>query len=684
MRVRNAPGLRPLVTRAAIAVILLTGPYLSAQDRATVGIAPFEGEGGASIGAVVETVTGTLETVLSMTGRFDPQSIGSIGSDQTDELRAASDRNGVDNVVAGAVTSDGEGRIRITLSVYNRAEDAVTVRVRQEAPTLFSVFDAVDRAVIALIEGLTDAPVRFGAIGIQGDWRTEGDRLLLDGREYAAAGRRIPNVLAREYDLTILRDGVGEIFAGRVSVVPEETVTVTVPLLEITTASIDLRRGALPVEQRLDAGAPGSGENGTTGDALRFDLQRTAPPPVDAPVTGNAITLGHDLSGRTLPVYGFNDAFFRVARSFTEETGIEVIPIPNEEQEWRFDITMTREEPPEVIRLSQPGPVFDLIRLELVEDARRTIDADLLESRIPRRFLSLTERDGVSAGIPVLMSLKSLYWYAPARFEAEGLTPPTTPEEFTALTEALQERGITPFGFGIESGEAATGWPFTDWIEDRILQRYPVETYDAWTGGDLGFRGTPVEEEITELTSLLRDETRTHGGNSFVAETPFHRSVGLLLTDPPRAGIVFAASFNASWYQDRLDQLAVFPTPPVRAGEERVLVGGEIISIPTATPEARTFLRYLTRDDVARFLLESAERGNVLTHRTAEPGWYRPFEREIAGIIDEADIVRYDGSDLMTRQVGMERFLTAGRSLMLGSAIRGVLLDIEEVRRSTR
>jgi alpha-glucoside transport system substrate-binding protein len=665
-----------------ITLAVLSGIPLSAQERGTVGIAPLDGQGGASISAVVETVTGTLETVLAMTGQFAPQSIGTIGSDEPGDLRAASDREGVDNVIAGAVTSDIEGRIRIALYVYNRAEDAITVRVRQEAPTLFSVFDAVDRAVITLIEGLTDAPVRFGTIELDGDWRREGDRILLDGREYDTSGGRIPNVLAREYDLTVTRDGVGEILARQISVAPEETVTVTVPLLEITTASIDLQRRELPEDQRLFAADSNTGDviAGASGTAL----QRTPPPAADARVTGNAVTLGHDLAGETLPVYGFSDAFLQVARSFTEETGIEVIPIPNEEQDWRIDITMTRDEPPEIIRLSQPGPVFDLIRLELIENALRAIDTDLVESRIPGRYRTLAERNGVSAGIPLLMSLKSLYWYSPALFAAEDLIPPSTQDEFETLIVTLQRRGITPYGFAIESGEVATGWPFTDWIEDRILQRYPAETYDAWTRGDLAFRGTLVEEEITELTYLLRDDTRTYGGETSVVETPFHRSLELLLTDPPRAGVVFAPSFMVSWYQDRLDELAIFPTPPVEPGNGRVLVGGDIISVATATPEARAFLRYLTRDDVARRLADTADRGSVLTHRNAEPEWYRPFERRVAGIINDAAVVRYDGSDSMTRVVGMERFLTAGRSLMLGSAIRGIVVDIEDARRGGR
>jgi len=672
----------PMLKLVVIPLVMLVGTNLSAQERATVGIAPLDGEGGASIGAVVETVTGTLETVLAMTGQFAPQQIGVIGSDETAELRGASDRDGVDNVVAGSVTSDTEGRIRIALYVYNRAEDAVTVRVRQEAPTLFSVFDAVDRAVIALIEGLTDAPVRFGSIELQGDWRGDGDRVLLDGREYDTSGRRIPSVLAREYELTILRNGLGEILRQRIAIAPDEIVAVTVPILEITTASIDLRRGTLPEEQLLFTDPSDSDDRPSPANGIAF--QRTTPPAADVPVAGDAITLGHDLSGETLPVYGFNDAFLQVARSFTEETGIEVTPVPNEEQEWRVDITMTREEPPEMIRLSQPGPIFDLIRLGLIENTYRGIDTDLVTTRIPGRFLSLTERNTASAGIPILVSLKSLYWYSPALFEAQGLTPPATQGAFTALIETLQERGITPYGFAIESGEAATGWPFTDWIEDRILQRYPVERYDEWTRGELGFRGTLVEDEITELTYLLRDEARTHGGDSFVVETPFHGSVELLLTDPPRAGVAFAPSFFASWYQERLDELAVFPTPPVRPGEQRVLVGGDIISIATATPEARAFLRYLTREDVARRLVAEADRGNVLTNRNAEPDWYRPFERRIAGIIADADVIRYDGSDSMTRVVGMERFLTAGRSLMLGSAIRGVVLEIEDARRPTR
>ena len=82
--------------------------------------------------------------------------------------------------------------------------------------------------------------------------------------------------------------------------------------------------------------------------------------------------------------------------------------------------------------------------------------------------------DGVQYGVPVKADLKSLVWYQPARFAANGYEVPETFDEFTALVDQIAADGNRPLCVGIESGQA-TGWPFTDWVEDMVLRQHGAE-----------------------------------------------------------------------------------------------------------------------------------------------------------------------------------------------------------------
>jgi alpha-glucoside transport system substrate-binding protein len=666
-------SLRPHMVALSLFLCMTVSPIsIRAQSAATVGVAVLEHSGGSTLSAVSDTVRDTVITVLSMTGQFDPRRLGQGYSASAELLREVSDEAGLDNIITGTVETAGSGETRISLAVYNRREDAVTVRVRENAETLFSVFDAVDRVVIALLEGLTGEPVTFGSIIVDGDWRPGTDQLFLDGRPYEVRGGRVSSVLVREYEVSLIRDGTGEIVRRTVAVPPDGQARLTVPLLELSLGAIDLVRQELPQAQRVFVDGAGS-DLTVPGDG---DAQAASP--------GDRITLGQDLSGTTLRVYRLRDVYRPVVDEFSRRTGIEVVTIPTEEQEWRLDVALARSEPPELAVIAQPGVVFDLLALGLTEDTYRALDRDLLVERYREDILAFTERDGGSAGLVTELALKSMYWYVPEWFDDRELSVPQNGSELAQLEDELIARGEVPYAFAIESGPAATGWPFTDWVEDRVLQRAGPQQYDGWVRGDLQFGQSPVNDIITELVFALRREEYVAGGPQTVVNTPFHRSLEALTTESPEAAMVFGSSFLAGWYEDDLDRLDFFPTPPEDddTGETHRMVGGEVMTVVSASPAARAFLRFLSGGDGAEILARSLPPGWVVAQKSHRPEWYSPFGQKVARVIHEADVLRFDGSDSMSLGRGMQSFVPAGRSLMNGAAIRGILRDIDEQRRS--
>lgn len=694
-----------LLVLVAIASGSLFTPGLSAQDLShrdlpTVGITDLSQRGGPNTTTVVDTVVDTLETVLTMTGQFQPiqtgtpspTSAGGTSAAGTDEvvsppdsavLRGIADDTGVDNLITGSVQSDDDGKTVITLFAYNRQDEAVTVEVREEAETIFSVFDAVDRAVIALLEGFTGEPVTFGTLALSGDWQPSRDRILLDGAAYDVRGDRVPGLLARRYQLVVTRRSgtgeVAEVLRRSIEIEPEGITTVAIPLREVSIGSVEFAAGELSDEQII----------------LFTPLGDIAEPPTpDTPQRGTIATLGQDLAGGTLVIYNYPGWYQPVIDAFQEETGIAVQRAPDQRPDWRIDLAIEGEPSPHLAFIPQPGPAFDLLQLGLIDNLYRVFDRRYLDQFYRKDILAFghpqpyydVESDR-SVGLSTTVNLKSLYWYAPSIFAAEGIEVPATADELDRVVSQLNGTDRATYSFAIQSNPA-TGWMITDWIEDRILQSASLDEYDAWSRGQLSFRAPIVEETTVDLIEMFGQPGMMFRGVGGVTGRSFTNTLEPLVRDEPAAALAFGPSFLIQWHSDSLDRISFFPTPPATpGGETRRLVGGDMVIIIKATDEARAFIRYLNRPETVQILIEGLEGegqiGNVATHNSAVPDLYREPQRTFAKIVGEADVLRYDASDRMNREVGMERFLTGVRSMAYGSDIVGVLNSIDRVRRSS-
>ena len=58
--------------------------------------------------------------------------------------------------------------------------------------------------------------------------------------------------------------------------------------------------------------------------------------------------------------------------------------------------------------------------------------------------------------------------------------------------------GDTPLCVGIESG-TATGWPFTDWVEELVLRQKGIDYYNQWVNHEVPFNDQPVIDTFNEV-----------------------------------------------------------------------------------------------------------------------------------------------------------------------------------------
>ena len=101
-----------------------------------------------------------------------------------------------------------------------------------------------------------------------------------------------------------------------------------------------------------------------------------------------------------------------------------------------------------------------------------------LEAAFPPDLLTLLKYKDHYWGVPVNIHRSNVLWYNKAVFEANGLTPPATFEEFVQVAEALKAAGIQPYVMGTKEG-----WEAAHVFEDVLAGTLGAEKYRGlWTG----------------------------------------------------------------------------------------------------------------------------------------------------------------------------------------------------------
>ena len=274
--------------------------------------------------------------------------------------------------------------------------------------------------------------------------------------------------------------------------------------------------------------------------------------------------------------------------------------------------------------------------------------------------------------------LGSLVWYQPARFEANGYKVPTTLDELFGLAETMIADGNTPFCIGIESG-TATGWAFTDWVEDMMLRRHSGETYDAWTTGELLFASDEVSGVMQEVLDVWNTPGMVYAQGGTIASTSFRDNGEPLVNGDcmmHRQASFFSAFFpDGTPVQDGSEgAIDVFQFPVGDIDPPIVLTAGTLVGAFNDKPEVMAVMEYFGSPEFAN-LRQAAQKeakggGDVLSgfntaNLNVDRSLWNPLEQSFLEIMANND-VRFDGSDLMPADVGAGSFWTEGTALVNG------------------
>ncbi len=424
--------------------------------------------------------------------------------------------------------------------------------------------------------------------------------------------------------------------------------------------------------------AGGQGEEGG-GQQEMEDEEATA-----SDATGNPWTDGEDLSGRTVVIFGaFVDTdaeYFEASMEpFEEATGINVEYEGSADFESLITVRAEGGDPPDIAVFPQPGLMADLVERDHILDVRDMVSESKLEDNYLQSWLDMAMSGDIMAGVWYRTSLKSLVWYPHPEFEDAGYEIPETWDELLELSDQMVDDGETPWSIAMESS-GATGWVATDWMEDIMLRTAPPEDYDAWVEGELAFDSDQVRRAAEIMEEIWFNEDYVLGGTNSILTTPFGDGTAPLEADPPRAWLHRQASFIAGFFGEDTklgEDMRYFYLPPIDEEEGRpVLTAGDIMSPMSDTPETAAVMRYLAEGLSTKAWVESGTM--VSPHNDADLSWYPDeWSRGYAEILQEADTVRFDASDLMPGQVGAGSFWTGMTDWVGGDDLDGVLRKID-------
>jgi alpha-glucoside transport system substrate-binding protein len=250
-----------------------------------------------------------------------------------------------------------------------------------------------------------------------------------------------------------------------------------------------------------------------------------------------------------------------------------------------------------------------------------------------------------------------------------------------ALSDKIVADGGTPWSIGVES-EAASGWPATDWIEDIMLRTAGPDIYDKWVNHEIAWTDDAVKEAWELFGEIVLNEDYVYGGTTGVLTTNFGEAATPLFTDPPGAYMHRQASFITGFFPEGLEagtDYDFFPFPSIDPQYGVPVLGGaDLIVMFNDREETREFMKYLASPEPQE--IWAAKGGGFISPNKAVSldAYPDDLTRKMAEMVVNAEVFRFDASDLMPAAVGSGSFWTGTLDFISGEDLDAILAEIEE------
>ena len=398
-----------------------------------------------------------------------------------------------------------------------------------------------------------------------------------------------------------------------------------------------------------------------------------------------------DLTGKEVKVYtsivapedkSQKDSY----KLFTTCTGAKVVYEASREFEAQLVVRVKSGNPPDIAYVPQPG-----LLQTLVTDTGKVVEAPDGVSKNVDEFWGQDWKDygtvdGKFYAAPLGANVKSFVWYSPTMFEENGWTIPTTWDEMIKLSDTVAAKGIKPWCFGIESGDA-TGWPLTDFVEDAVIRDAGPDVYDEWVAHKVPFNDPQIAGAVDRVGDILKNDDYVNGGigDSKSIATTAWTDGGFPILDGKCALQKGANFYAAQWpkgtdVSETGDAFAFYlPTTNDKFGDP-IVGGGEFVTAFSDRPEVQAFQTFLSTDTWANEKAKVTPDGGWVSANTGldVANLVSPIDKLTAETFQNEDAVfRFDGSDQMPGAVGAGSFWKEMTSWITGQSTKETLDNIE-------
>lgn len=364
---------------------------------------------------------------------------------------------------------------------------------------------------------------------------------------------------------------------------------------------------------------------------------------------------------------------------FTEATGIEIAYEGTDAFATILPIRVDAGNAPDLAMFPQPGLMADFARRGKIVPVSKFLTPEQMTEAYDQAWLDFASVNNAVYGIWYRASVKGLVWYNPQQFEANGYEIPQTWDEIMALSNQIIQEGKTPWCLGIESG-GATGWVGTDWVENIMLRTASPETYDQWIDHEIPFNAPVVQNALNIFGEIVRNNKMMYGGRVGALSTPFGDSFLGLFKEPPHCYLHMQGSFIAAFLPDNLaaGEVDIFPLPPIDPQYGLPIeVAGDVFALFNDTPEARQLMVYLASEKPHE--IAATLGGYISPRRNISLELYPDaLTRKEVEILNNAEVIRFDASDMMPGAVGTGTFWSGMADYIGGSNGAKVLNRIQK------
>ncbi len=344
-------------------------------------------------------------------------------------------------------------------------------------------------------------------------------------------------------------------------------------------------------------------------------------------------------------------AFRQVLAGFTQKTGINV-DFESVQQDLPTILSSRVDggDPPDVAVLAQPGLLKELATLGVLVPVESPVSSSVDQNYAPV-WRDLASVDGTLYGVFFKGANKSTVWYDVKVFEAHGLAPPKTWDDWVALSQELLEAGITPIAVG-----GKDGWVLSDWFENVYLRTAGPEKYDQLAKHEIPWTDQSVKEALAIMAELIGVEDYVARGLDGATDVDWRESVKMVFSDTPEAAVVYEGDFVAGEIISETDarpgtDFAFFEWPSIDGSPRAAVGGGDVAVVLTDHPGAMQLVGYLATAEAAE--IWAALGGFSSPNKNVDPSVYPDdISRAFAVALANAEVFRFDLSDLVPASFG--------------------------------